>query len=73
VTTAVAPRLRAAIDLRIEPDDEGSRLVTETRIQATDQAARRRFACYWRLIRLGSAVIRRDLLAAIAGRAETSV
>ena len=65
--------VRAAMDLRIEPDHAGSRLVTETRVQATDPAARRRFACYWRFIRLGSAVIRRDLLAAIARRAETSV
>ncbi len=65
--------VRAAMNLRIEPEDGGSRLVTETRVQATDAGARRRFACYWRLIALGSGVIRRDMLAAIARRAETSV
>jgi hypothetical protein len=64
--------VRAAIDLRIEPVQDRCRLVTETRVEATDEGARRRFACYWRLIRPGSAVIRRDLLAAIARRAEAS-
>ena len=64
--------VRAAMDLRIEPAGDGCRLVTETRVRATDEGARRRFACYWRLIRPGSGVIRRDLLGAIARRAEAS-
>lgn len=43
---------------------------TETRVHATDEAARRRFAAYWRLINLGSAFIRVMWLRAIKRRAE---
>lgn len=43
---------------------------TETRVYATDEAARRRFAAYWRLINLGSAFIRVMWLRAIKRRAE---
>lgn len=53
--------------------DEGggwTRLVTETRVFATDGATRRRFAVYWRLIYPGSSLIRRTWLAAIRERAE---
>jgi hypothetical protein len=64
--------VRVAMDVRVEPEGDGSRLVTETRVHATDEGARRRFGCYWRLIRLGSGIIRRDMLAAIARRAEAS-
>jgi hypothetical protein len=46
-------------------------LTTETRVFATDPAARRRFARYWRLIYPGSAFIRRMWLKAIAHRAES--
>jgi hypothetical protein len=53
--------------------DEGggwTRLVTETRVFATDAATARRFAVYWRLIYPGSSWIRRAWLAAIRTRAE---
>ncbi|HEX2464066.1 MAG TPA: hypothetical protein VHR17_05515 [Thermoanaerobaculia bacterium] len=53
--------------------DEGAgwcRLVTETRVFATDTSARRRFAAYWRVIYPGSATIRRMWLRAIRQRAE---
>ena len=45
---------------------------TETRIQATDRGARRRFAVYWRIVGFGSALVRRDVLRATRQRAERS-
>jgi hypothetical protein len=61
----------AAMNFRIEElDGGGCRVTTETRIQATDAAARRQFALYWRLIYPGSAFIRRMWLSAIRKRAE---
>jgi hypothetical protein len=45
------------------------RLVTETRVLATSPDARRRFRRYWVLIRLGSGLVRRVMLAAIKDRA----
>ncbi|MDQ6829806.1 MAG: hypothetical protein M3081_13175 [Gemmatimonadota bacterium] len=62
---------KAAMNFRLEPDEPGgTRLSTETRIFATDPAARRRFAAYWRLIYPGSALIRRGWLQAVRRRAE---
>ena len=49
-----------------------TRLVTETRVKATDESARRRFRRYWFLIRVGSAVVRRSWLGAIRRRAEAA-
>jgi len=46
-------------------------LTTETRVEATDDATRRRFAAYWRLIYPGSALIRINWLEAIRRRAES--
>ncbi len=43
-------------------------LRTETRVQATDEVARRRFAVYWLLIRTWSGMIRRVWLNAISAR-----
>jgi hypothetical protein len=48
----------------------GSVLSTETRVFATDAAAHRAFATYWRTIYPGSAIIRRMWLRAIRQRAE---
>ena len=48
----------------------GTLLTTETRIQATDDQARRSFRRYWRVIYPGSAAIRRAWLRAIRRRAE---
>jgi hypothetical protein len=62
--------VHVAMNFRVEPEDGDRWLVTETRVHATDDAARRRFARHWRLIRLGSAAIRRDMLAAIARGSE---
>jgi hypothetical protein len=51
----------------------GTLLTTETRIQATDDHARRSFRRYWLLIHPGSAAIRRAWLRAIRRRAEASL
>lgn len=59
---------KVAFDFRVT---EG-RLTTETRVISTDEAARRRFALYWALIRLPSGLIRRDWLHGIRRRAEES-
>ena len=47
----------------------GSVLSTETRVFASDDDARRRFAVYWRVIYPGSSLIRRMWLRAIRARA----
>jgi hypothetical protein len=48
----------------------GTTLTTETRIQGTDESARRSFRRYWRLVGPGSAAIRRAWLRSIRLRAE---
>ena len=47
-----------------------TRLVTETRVFATDRTALRRFTPYWRVIFPGSAILRITWLRAIKARAE---
>ncbi len=37
--------------------------LTETRVTCTDEAARRKFVRYWRIVGPGSALIRRRMLA----------
>ena len=56
--------VRIAMDVRAEPAGEGCVLSTETRIAATDDAARRAFGRYWLAVHPFSAVIRRRWLAA---------
>ncbi len=61
----------ATMNFVVTPRADGScEVSTETRVYATDDAARRRFAAYWRLINLGSAFIRIMWLRAIKRRAE---
>jgi hypothetical protein len=62
--------VKVAMDIRLTHERDATRLSTETRIQATDGRARRAFAAYWLLIRPGSGLVRRELLRAIARRAE---
>jgi len=63
----------AAMNFRIEETGPNECMVTtETRVYATDDAARRRFAAYWRVIYPGSALIRRMWLRAIKKRASSS-
>jgi hypothetical protein len=57
--------------LRIAAD--GSRLTTETRVEPSDDAARRRFLRYWRLIKPFSGLVRRSWLRAAARRARSAL
>jgi hypothetical protein len=62
--------VRVAAAFTVTPEGDGCRVGTETRIAATDDAARRRFGRYWRLIGPFSSITRREMLAAIRRRAE---
>jgi hypothetical protein len=62
--------VKVGYDLVSEPDGAGARVSTETRVTATDPGTRARFGLYWLLIRAGSGLIRRDMLRAVAHRAE---
>lgn len=70
IAFSVADHVKVAANFLVEGDDETSRVTTETRIFATDEVARRKFAFYWLVIRSGSALIRLDWLRAIRKRAE---
>mgnify|MGYP001559626212 CR=1 FL=1 len=62
---------KAVMNFRwMEEGDGWTRLVTETRVFATDSAVKRRFGIYWRAIYPGSSLLRRTWLAAIRHRAE---
>jgi len=62
---------RAAMNFHVTDEGGGvSRLVTQTRVAASDAPAERRFAAYWRVIYPGSAFIRRMWLRAVKARAE---
>lgn len=63
---------RLCISLRAFTEDGETLLVLEHRTQATDDAARRRFARYWRVIRPCGAFVTRQLLRAVVRRAERS-
>lgn len=64
---------KAAFSFELEPQGgEHTLLTTETRVLATDEAAKRSFRRYWRLIYPGSAAIRIAWLRAIRRRAERS-
>jgi hypothetical protein len=58
------PRLKIAIAFEAEPIPGGSRLVTETRVSALDDRARRRFRLYWLAIGEFSGLIRQHWLRA---------
>lgn len=57
-------------NFHVEPCGSGTTLSTETRVRCGDPATRRSFTRYWRLIRLGSGLIRGSLLRHIRQRAE---
>ncbi len=62
---------RVAMSFYLEPLPGGvTRLSTETRIRCADEASRRAFGWYWRVIRPGSGLIRRAMLRALKGAAE---
>jgi hypothetical protein len=65
--------LKYGMDFRLSALGDGRTLLeTTTRCQPTDATVRRRFGAYWRLIRPFSGLVRRDMLGAIARRAEAS-
>jgi hypothetical protein len=61
---------KTGADFILEAQDGGTQLTTETRITATDARSRALFGLYWGAIRVGSGLIRRDMLHALARRAE---
>lgn len=61
---------KAAVSFHVRSDAGRTVLTTETRVQATDDDARRKFTRYWRVVMPGSAAIRRAWLRAIRKRAE---
>ena len=77
-----AERFRASADpgvaklvmmFRTEPAPAGRTcLITETRVWCSDRWARRRFRCYWYLIRPASGLIRREMLRLAKCRAEAA-
>lgn len=70
-TFAEPGQVRIAWTLEAHPLGPGlTELVSETRVAATDEAARRRFLSYWRWARVGIYSIRWLLLPAIRRQAE---
>lgn len=66
--------LKYGMEWRLHELDEHRTFVeTVTLCEPTDERARRRFALYWGMIRIGSSIIRHDLLRAIERRALTSL
>jgi len=61
---------KGAVNFRVVREGDHTLLSTETRVLATDAAARRSFRHYWRLIYPGSAAIRLAWLRAIRRSAE---
>ncbi len=62
--------VKATMSFRVEPNESGSLVTTETRVFGTDDAVMRRFLPYWRVILPGSAILRVTWLQAIRRRAE---
>src|SRR5262249_37824342 len=63
---------RAAMNFYLASwDGEVSCLTTETRVAVADKSSHRKFARYWHIISLGSALIRLEWLRAIKCRAES--
>ena len=59
---------KAAMGFLVEPEDAGSRVVTETRVVGTDERATRLFRRYWFIIGWASRAIRRSWLKALRRR-----
>ena len=64
--------VRIGMDFRLSPAGTGTWLATETRVLASGPRARRAFVACWVVIRAGSGLIRRELLLAVARRAESA-
>jgi hypothetical protein len=61
---------KAVWNFSLEPNANGTRLSTETRIKCIDVDSRRRFGFYWKFIQPFSGLIRMEMLRAIRNRAE---
>ena len=61
---------RVAMNFSVGATGDGARLATETRVATTDPDSHRHFGRYWRVIRPGSAAIRRSWLRAARRSAE---
>jgi hypothetical protein len=62
--------VKAVLAFRLEPGDSRTRLVSETRVAATDASARRKFRGYWLAVGWASGLTRRAWLDAVKRRAE---
>lgn len=62
--------VKIAMGFRLTPALGGTRLSCETRVAATDPAARRRFGRYWSVVGPGSSAVRWEVLTAVALKAE---
>jgi hypothetical protein len=60
---------QAVWSFHVAPARAGAIVSTETRVRATDEASRRAFRRYWRVVGPFSALIRRRVLALVAARA----
>ena len=60
---------KLVLNFTAQPEGQGTRLTTRTRVWCGDDAARRRFTPYWMLIRPASGLIRRRLLRRVHDRA----
>jgi hypothetical protein len=63
---------KGAMNFRITEDGGATLLTTETRVQATDDRARRSFRPYWIPVRAIGGLMRREILRAVARRLDRS-
>ena len=59
---------KVAMNFRFTGERDGTRLSTETRVFGTDDTARAAFRPYWLLVRVGSGLVRHDILRAVRAR-----
>ncbi|MFH8349175.1 hypothetical protein [Streptomyces sp. NPDC018045] len=62
---------KAVMTFDLFPHAGGTRVSTTTMIRATDEAARRKFRSYWRVIRWAGGVIRKGVLRAVVRQARS--
>ena len=62
--------VKSAVDFVLVPHGSGTRVTTHTCNRATDESTARLFKNYWRVIGLGSKLIRLDMLRALRRRAK---
>lgn len=60
----------STLSFHLDPEGDGTRVTTITRVRMTDPDSRRAFLRYWRVIGTGSAILRRTWLRAVKERAE---